>query len=698
MSICATDRAWALGVTVSVLFGGPAAAATDLEPRGEVGMEVRLHHLLDDFDDDQLSSYFDQYHGFWVKDPNPPYFLDLSHLDLGLARDDDTYAIRLERRSPHWLNERAELEFNRGGVDLELDYRRYRSDELRMYPVGTGGPIPTFGTVYNPDTQPGNPQGRDRRLYSRRTGVGGELRLRSDSSELHLHSGFEHRRGHVQDSFLLDKSKEVVFGSLETERFRGARRELDQNRVLVGGGLVLTPWQLFTTALDVEFETFREDAPVLLLGDIAVSDPSGIPVGAEDRAFNFIPDTRRLSGSLRLSRRIAGATFHGGASATHLEQDGHRSPVQRTLDLPDTEATTYSVHGALDVPLGRRFRLNAFAKLVQRHRNFDAETFAGLAAPEGQVDPFLERRRELTGGLQLRARIARAFSVGAGYRVRRVDRHLRFSDPTNSIEPSESLIRPASESHTAYLQGRARPLRRLQLSGELGHEWSPRVGTPRELESALYFKGRGTYTLTRPFTVMVSLFGKARGGKNDDVKLESALGPDKRKDFDRRKWSYGATLSALPSAELALFASFVGDVDEQEFAHIRSQVPRYDTPLDGFFLDSRPDYETELRTFRLGATRRLTRALDASLEGTCTWARLQFPDSEATSAVLEGVNEVRSRILSLEASLEYHLDSGTRVRVGYRLDRFGGLRGGSPLDPDTTVHSVILGLTTDLEF
>ena len=728
MSTCVTDRAWLLGtaVALSALVWSGAAASAELEPRARAELEIRLHDLPEVYSDDDLTSFFDQYHGYWIKERRPTYLLDLAHLDLGLAREDDTYLLRFERWNPHWLNERGELDVNLRGLDLDLGYHRYRSDELRVFPTGTEvvGGILVFGSLYNPDTAATNPDGEDRRFFSRRTGLDGELRWRLDAdgreapilTEVHLNSRFEHRRGQIQDSFLLDKAKDVTeFDPVaETARFRGARREVDQDRFSVGGGLVLAPWQLFTSSLDLQFETFREEAPVLQLGDLFaidpdIGDPAAIPwvADASDRAFNFVPDSNRLSVSLRISPNWRQASLHAGAAMTHLKQDS-QAPVQSFLDLPDNEVTTYSANAAFDVPLDRRFSLNGFGKIVQRRRSFDSETFALLGAPlatsfqdEGQVDPFLERWRQLTGGLQLRTRLARAASVAAGYRIRRVDRDLRFSDRLNSIQPQEALVRKASERHTAYLQGRARLRRLLRLSGELGYEWAPRIGMPRELESALYFEGRGSYTLQRPFTVLVSVFGKIRGGKQEDLAL--AENGSRRKDFDQRKWSYGITLSALPVAETLIVASFAHDVDEQQFAHVRSPVERYDLMPTEFFLDSRPDYESDLRTLRLGGTHRLTPALDASLWSTFTWARLGFPDDESTSALpgnavlLEATNRVRSRILSFEASLEYHLESGSRIKVGYRLDRFNGRQGRSSLDPDLTIHSVILGFSTDLE-
>ncbi len=132
MSTCATDRSssalrTAVGLLAVIWCG--VAPAEELEPRGEVTLETRFYALPDDFSDDDLSSFFDQYHGFWVKERRPPYFLSLAHVDLGLARDDDTYLVRFERWSPHWLNERGELEIHYGGLDLDLDYRRYRSDD-----------------------------------------------------------------------------------------------------------------------------------------------------------------------------------------------------------------------------------------------------------------------------------------------------------------------------------------------------------------------------------------------------------------------------------------------------------------------------------------------------------------------------------------------------------------------------------------
>ena len=47
------------------------------------------------------------------------------------------------------------------------------------------------------------------------------------------------------------------------------------------------------------------------------------------------------------------------------------------------------------------------------------------------------------------------------------------------IEPELSLIENDNEKHAFYLRGRARLLRRMQLSGEVGWEYAPERGFPR---------------------------------------------------------------------------------------------------------------------------------------------------------------------------------------------------------------------------
>ena len=695
------------------------ARAQDLEWRGEGTLGARFYDLESPFDDD-VTGWFDQYRYVSDKDSPLPYFVDLFHLDVGLARDDDTYLLRLERFSPWDWNDRAELGVDWRGLDFELDYWRYRSEELRLFPTGTGATLPTppappgtlfpvFGTLYNPDTPFAAIFENDHRLDRKRTGVAGDLSLRLDgfdlenpfATELDLFSRFEQRQGHEQDGFLLDAAREPV--TTQTARFRGFRRELDQRVVTVGGGAVLLPWQLFTGDLDVAFESFREDAPVVTLASLAALDPRIVPANADEaaRAFDFVPDTNRWSGSLRLSRRFeefCGATLHGGGFLTHLAQAGRRAPLQDQLDLGDDSVTTWSTHGAFDLPLGETYALGGYAKWLQRENGVDEDSFDALAPLDGQVDPVLDARSELDAGLEATARLAPGALAGLGYRLYWVDRELDFAPSPGAIRPAFNLEGEKSEEHTTYLRGSARLLRSLQVSGEGGYAWAPQVAFPRDLAHSVYANARGSYLWRKPLPGTLALYARFVHGRNDQMELDApdpAFSEDK--DFERTTWSWGATLSTVPLQSLTVFASFHQMRDEQKFAQIRSNLPRYLGPTGlEFFLDSRPEYTSDVQTLVLGGTQALGPRVDFSLASILSFVGVHFDGSGATPDVLEDVDEIASRIYSLEGRLGWKIRRGLSLGLGYRLDAYRDDEQHEPLSYDTDVHTVTFDVTLDL--
>lgn len=716
MSTCGTSAKLAC----AALLAAAPAPAQELEWRGDATLGANFYDLESPFDDD-VTGFFDQYRYVSDKDSPLPYFVDVFHLDAGLARDDDTYLVRLERWSPWDWNDRAELDVGWRGLGLDVDYWRYRSEELRFFPTGTGAtlpspptppgtPFPVFGTVYNPDVPFAEIFQNDERLDERRTGVAGALSFRLPdfelenpiATELDLFSRFEHRQGDEQDSFLLDAAREPV--TTQTARFRGFRREIDQYVTTVGAGAVLLPWQVFTGDVELAFESFREDAPVVTLGSLAALDPRIVPTTPEQaaRAFNFVPDTDRWSGSLRGSRRfesLGGATLHGGGFLTHLAQADRLAPLQDLLDLGRDSVTTWSTHGAFDLPLGERVALGGFAKWLQRENGVDEDSFAALSPPDGQVDPVLEARSELDAGLEATARPLPGSLAGLGYRLRWVDRELDYAPSPGAIRPSVSLLGKHSEEHTTYLRGSARLLRSLQLAGEAGYAWAPQLAFPRDLAHSVYARARGSYLWRKPLPTTLAIYARFLDGENDDFELEAddpAFSEDK--DFERTEWSWGATLSTVPAESLTLFASFHQARDEQKFAYVRSNVPRYLGPTGlEFFLDSRPEYTSQASTLVLGGTQALGPRVDLSLASILTWVSARFDGSGVTPGVLEEVDEIAGRIVSLEGRIGWRVRRGVSLGLGYRFDAYRDDEEQEPLSYDTHVNTVTVDVTVDLD-
>jgi hypothetical protein len=567
-----------------------------------------------------------------------------------------------------------------------------------------------FGAVYNPDVPFAAIFQNDQRLDERRTGVAGSLSLRLPDFDLEnplatgldLFSRFEHRQGREQMSFLLDSAREPT--TSPTARFRGSRRELDQYVTTVGAGAVLLPWQLFTGDVELAFESFREDAPVVTLGSLAAADPRIVPITPDQaaRAFDFVPDTDRWTGSLQLSRRfesLGGATLHGGGFLTHLAQAGRRAPLQDRLDLGRDSVTTWSTHGAFDLPLGESFALDGFAKWLQRENGVDEDSFAALAPPDGQVDPVLDARSELDAGLEATARPAAGSLAGVGYRLRWVERELDFAPSPGAIRPAYNLQGEHSEEHTTYLRGSARLLRSLQLAGEAGWSWAPQVGFPRDLERSVYARARGSYLWRKPLPTTLAVHARFLDGENRDFELE-AVDPafSEDKELERTEWSWGTTLSTVPAESLTLFASFQQARDEQKFAHVRSNVPRYLGPTGlEFFLDSRPEYTSQVSTLVLGGSQALGPRVELSLATILSWVSARFDGSGVTPGVLEEVDEIASRIFSVEGRAGWRVRRGVSLGLGYRFDAYRDDEQHEPLSYDTDVHTLTVDVTVDLD-
>ena len=562
-------------------------------------------------------------------DAGVPWFLDLLHADLGYARDDDTWVAHIERWSPFDYGEHTLLDADWRGLRARGEAHRWRTGELRVTPLGTGDTgdpvLPRLGSHYNDDTSPND------LFFTRRYGGGGELRLRPDEfgapqwplTQLSFYGSHETRTGRNQDTYLLDPD-EVGRGP-ETARFRGQSDDFDQDVTTLGARLVANPADLVTTVADFSWQRFVENEPTFLVSDLAALYPMDVQPTAEaaQRALFFVPDTKRLSGSLLLSRRIGGATIHGGAFATRLSQNGTRTPLQRSAEFNDNHVTTLSAHGAADVPITNWLGFDAFGKWSMRKNGMSRDTALFMDDNRTQLGPFLRELRDVRGGAELVARPMAGSRVATGFRLLDIDRDLDYpltvdadGIPQRAILPPVSLVREDSRSRTIYLRGHARLLRRTRISAEVGYQWAPAIGMPTELEHSTYAEGRITQGFRAPVPITLSVFGHWRDGRsNDDYLLESTF-PDRsqNKNYARRFADWGVSITAMPTRETTVYASYVAQQDHQRFPHIRSNVPRPNgANFLRFYIDSELGYESDMRVFALGGTRQITRNIDFSL-------------------------------------------------------------------------------------
>ena len=136
--------------------------------------------------------------------------------------------VRLERTSPWAWNEHTLLDLDWLGIRVEGDAFRIRTDELRLYPVGTGDTgapvLPRLGSHFNDDSDP------DDRFFVRRYGGGGEIRIRPEDfgvataplTQLSFRGSQELRTGRRQDRFLLDADELLAAYPLRVLRLETA--------------------------------------------------------------------------------------------------------------------------------------------------------------------------------------------------------------------------------------------------------------------------------------------------------------------------------------------------------------------------------------------------------------------------------------------------------------------------------------------
>ena len=784
MSTCATDspraaaRLLVVGLLATLALPG-AARAGDVEATGEITLGARLFDYESPFHGDDLTSYFDRTHPVSTRNAEIPYHLDLVHVDLGLVRPDGTWLLRGERWSELWLNDRALVELDFRGLDLEVDYHRFRTDELRVFPRGTRQTLPvptpvfpTFASFFNPDgspflpdgsrfvpdpppplalatvtepppiTAPADPLGRDRRFFRRRTGVDGMLRFRPEGAgleipgldELRVLAGFERRVGARQERFLLDALQEPALR--QTSRWRGWRRKLEHEITRVGGGFTASPLDLFTADFEGSYERFRVRERQLTHADLVASDttlsPAIAPAQAA-RSYNFLPETRRLTGRLLLSRHFGEGVVHGGAFATRLSQAGNRSPLQRFFDLGDSRVTTWSVHGAFDLPLPLGFGVSGAWKYTKRRSDIDEDAFDRVSTKGTQVGIYLRQRAESRGDFELSWRPLPGTLLAAGYREHRIDRNLRFNplalEPVTQaflaalptvvlpIGPQVAFLRDRTTLRRVFARARARVFQRLQLSARVAYDSVPEVALPRDLTSVFHAEGRASLGLHPVAPANLQAWARFRSGENDEIDLvgrrlqppppfgppvdpEAGLRQEKR--FDRVEWSWGGVLTTALSEDLVLTGTFTEHFDRQKWSFVRSQVPRYQPVANLlFFLDSVPTYESRVRTAIATLRTEPLEGVELALSGAVTWTRIDFPGEGPdgpTSAILEEVNGIRTRITTLEARLGLPLRRGLRLELGYRFDDYYDARRHlDPLSLESHVNTFELGLRVDLD-
>lgn len=710
--------------------------------------QLRLRDFESPVDDDDVTGFFDLHEFTRNKDAEPTVGFGLSDFDLDLFAEEETPLLQFRLRSPtsnlnfsggtfqiddFFLNQRAELFARPEGLALDLDYRRMRNDEMRVYPnptdqTGALGFGDAIATRFNDDTS------GDDRFYVRRGGIGGELRVRPWElfdweknalsgflSEIAIRGGYEERQGHRQLRYLLGFSDGVDPFPPQNVLWRGVTGDVDQRVTDAGGGLVFTPGGLFTLAFDFDHQRFRSDAPTIFQTRIRGFDSNigagfgfdQIPNTLDDqslRTVGFIPETDRTTGSVRLNARIGErAVIHGGLQLSSLEQEGDLTPLQEIAGLRDNKVVFYSGNLAADLKLTDAFSLNAFYKFDRRLNRLPRDTEYFNAVNGTQVDPFLKDVRRDQVGAELVYRFLPMNLVAAGWRGLWVERDLEFASPfaphcststsctlpapvgpNLAILPDNATIEEDTRTYTFYLRSVLRPLSGLQFSGEAGYRNAPETGYSRELDDLRYAQVRSSYLLPLKRPVTLSFFGRAQHGENHDFTLQPTRSvfrngvverefiPPREREFERDGFSWGLTLTASPHDRVTFFASGFQHRDDQDIDLFRSTALRYQEPfalfntfvdLD-FFEDTELRYRSDHATLILGGSFQISKRTEASLSYTFTRTNTRIRSDGLTANTLDGWSRIRSDIHRVQFELGHWLRDGLRVSFGYAYDKY----------------------------
>jgi hypothetical protein len=663
-----------------LLMAGVTSADDDLQFEWSGTLEMRLKDFQSPVDDDDKTGFFDQYEFTRNKDKEPTIELGLRELDLDVLGAQDTPRLQFRLRSPtsnlsvsgggltiaeSFLNQRGELYVRGPGLALDLDYRRLRTEELRLFN--------NEGWITD-DTAP------DDRFYMRRGRLGGELRIRPQElltgeraalagfiSEVALRAGYEGRKGRRQ-------SRISFLDQLTTEQ--------DQEVTEGGVGLVFNPGSLFTLAVDFDHQRFVEDAP---------------PDQGTGTTTNFIPDTDRTTGTLRLNSRVGDrAVVRGGLQVSSLRQAGTRTQGESQAGLHRNKLLFYSGNLAADLELSATVSLNGFFKFDHRRNGIEREPEFFDPSIGGQDYPLLESVRKIATGTEFVYRLPRMNRISLGIQGEWIDRNLGFTSP--GLTPENTIVDEDTRMFTAYAKTMLRPASGLRLSGEVGYRNAPDTGYIRELEDVGYGRILVSYTLPVARPVTVSVFGRGELGENDDfTQLGGTPGNAADRDFERDVFSYGATVTGSPCDGVTLFGSFHEQGDDQDF-DLWTNPDRF-AGLDFSLLDPL-DYRARVSTAVLGGMIRISEKTDVSLSYSFTRSNWRFDSDNATTDIIDGLSRVRSDLQRAQLEVGHWLREGLRVSGGYRFDKYSdrtdvstGTGSVGPLSLSTEQHTVIFGLT-----
>ena len=696
--------------------GQSAGADLPLSATWSATLTGQYEHIAPPEDNNGVAGWFDQYDFTPNKSSSFPFEIGLreGRFDLSRGSESPLFQARLDSPTSNlgisgseidqpFFNQRLDALTRLKGVQIDLFYRRIRTEQLRLFP-NTEGP----GLVFQDMTHP------DDRFQRDRTGVWGEVRLRPYEAfgaeqapgswlapEFSFRGGYDGRDGLTQQRIHRGPSNDWL----------GLAQEQDRSVSDVGGGLLVAPGGWLTLALDFDYERLRFNSTFLTDGDLGYAPPEST------RTIGFVPNSDRSTGTIRFNGRLGEAALvEGGLQVTQLEQEPEFTFDQRRAGLSKNRVRTYSGNAAIDMHVVGGLSFNGLFKFDRRKNEIQRDTVLFNSANGTQVDPFLRgwQRFRVGGEFDLRLPGRNRASLGARYDD--VTRELDFALPGNPrILPQNTQVNDDSRIITLYGKTALRPYKRLRIDAELGYRWAPATGYAVELDDNIYGKIRASYVFSLPRPLVLSAYVRGGRGDNNDFVMISGQGPNPagsplQRSYEASSLVAGMSASHSPQDGLNLHASLFYADDDRDTSLDLSTLQRYwqdQVPLD-FSSEGLNRFDNQQLSFIVGGQAQLAPKTDGGISYAYTWARAHYSGSP-TSSALDLIANTRiidtgSHVIDLE--LGHWLRDGLRIITGYRYQHFTD---DSPLvqsvasvvrpfDYTSNRHTVTLGVTLTSDF
>jgi len=673
----------------------------------------QINGVHSDQDDDDVSGFFDQYGYTPNKDPGFGLEIGLRDFSFDWVEDRETrLQIRFDSPTsnlgitgsdidePFW-NQRGLLLGRTRALRLDAEYRRMRTEQLRLFPETSagGGALPFTDLTRSSD-----------RFVRDRTGFGAELRWRPDVSfpagaeghparsrflpELSLRAGTERRETKRQIRTLLNPGNDW----LAVSDTRG------DDVSDVGLGVLAVPIAGITLTADYDYQEFETDNANL---------DDSLPFPSTSRSVAFVPSTERHSARFQAHKRFEDrASLTAGFQVAHLEQKTPETPAQRSAGFGDNDTLAYTAQLSGDLRVTDDVSASAFVKYAYRDHDLDRSSPIFNPSNGTQVDEFLKTYKRIDAEAELRYRASRRARLGGGLRLLWIDRELDFAQRglgNPIIQPETALVNDETQMWTIFGTADLRPIPLLRVRAKLSYRFAPDTGYVTDLDN--YFEGelRASYTLpvTRPANLGVFVRGGV--GENSDFSLVGGLapnppGPSVDRDYERSHVTFGLNGDWSWRDDVTLFGSIFYSHDDQSDDLLLSNLQRYIQEVIPITFSSAGslDYGSDEVSFVAGSKFRVSERTDGRFSYAFTHAESTYDHgSDPAIQLIDANREVDADIHSIDLELRHRVQEGLRLFAGYRIQYFSDAAGqptsvGSvrqPPDRSDLRHTVTFGVT-----